>query len=165
MSGVTGSRRQSVAAELAVHPTSAGMVGHFTLQRRAAYMKWLVFGVGLPLLPFAGRALAASIDRGGFTWSSLLGDGELLVIATVLATAVIGDLLFDFTGLAGPTGQLRVATRLRVGLVWLSMHARQYSTTSSLAPVAEGNRRYAGDSPTPLESPAKRQRAGRRLAR
>jgi hypothetical protein len=70
------------------------------LGRRSALIKWLIFGVLLPLLPFAARALAAWVDNSSSTLSfnSLLSDGELLVVATVIAAAVIGDLLFDFSG-------------------------------------------------------------------
>ena len=71
------------------------------LSRRTALIKWLIFGVLLPLLPFAARALAAWVDNSSksLTFNSLLSDGELLVVATVISAAVIGDLLFDFTGI------------------------------------------------------------------
>jgi hypothetical protein len=70
------------------------------VDRRAQYVKWLIFGVVLPLLPFAARALAAWVDNSSssLSFTVLLGDGELLVVATVIAAAIIGDLLFDFTG-------------------------------------------------------------------
>ena len=54
----------------------------------------------LPLLPLGARALAAWFDNSTQDLSpyKLLSDGELLVIATVIAAAIIGDLLFDFSG-------------------------------------------------------------------
>lgn len=68
--------------------------------RRPIFAKWLIFGVLLPLLPFAARALAAWVDdnSNSLSFNSLLSDGELLVVATVISAAVIGDLLFDFSG-------------------------------------------------------------------
>lgn len=71
-----------------------------SVDQRAAGIKWLIFGVVLPLLPFAARALAAWLDgaSSSLSFRALFGDGELLVVATVISAAVIGDLLFDFTG-------------------------------------------------------------------
>jgi hypothetical protein len=48
----------------------------------------------------AARALAAWLDNAAqsLSFTTLFSDGELLVVATVIAAAVIGDLLFDFSG-------------------------------------------------------------------
>lgn len=68
--------------------------------RRPTYVKWLIFGVSLPLLPLAARVLAAWLDNAtqSLSFTALFSDGELLVVATVIAAAMIGDLLFDFSG-------------------------------------------------------------------
>jgi hypothetical protein len=66
---------------------------------RGARVKWLIFGVTLPLLPIAARIAAAWLDGAatlGFV--DLFGEGELLVLATVIAAAGIGDLVFDLRG-------------------------------------------------------------------
>lgn len=77
------------------------------LQERSSlsgnYVKWSIFGVALPLLPLFAHVLAALLSpspltREGASFTSLFSDGELLVIATVIAAAAIGDLLFDFPG-------------------------------------------------------------------
>ena len=70
------------------------------LGRRPAYVKWWIFGVLLPLLPLGARVLAAWFDNAAksLSFTTLLSDGELLVIATVISAAIIGDLLFDFSG-------------------------------------------------------------------
>jgi hypothetical protein len=70
---------------------------------RTSYVKWSIFGVALPLLPLAAHALAALVSpftagEGGLSFTTLFSDGELLVIATVISAAVIGDLLFDISG-------------------------------------------------------------------
>ena len=69
--------------------------------RRPTYVKWLIFGVSLPLLPLAARVLAAWLDNAtqSLSFTALFSDGELLVVATVIAAAIIGDLLFDFSAL------------------------------------------------------------------
>lgn len=56
--------------------------------------------MSLPLLPLVARTLAAWLDNApqGLSFTTLFSDGELLVVATVIAAAVIGDLLFDFSG-------------------------------------------------------------------
>jgi hypothetical protein len=66
---------------------------------QASYVKWSIFGVALPLLPLAAHVLAALVSPfsagEGASFTTLFSDGELLVIATVISAAVIGDLLFD----------------------------------------------------------------------
>lgn len=70
---------------------------HWGPFRIAVFVRWLIFGVSLPLLPIGSRAMAQWIDGSSvdFTLSGLFGDGELLVIATVVSAAGIGDLVFD----------------------------------------------------------------------
>lgn len=66
---------------------------------RGARLKWWVFGVLLPLLPIGARVAAAWLDGAGtLGFVDLFGDGELLVLATVVAAAAIGDLVFDLRG-------------------------------------------------------------------
>jgi hypothetical protein len=62
--------------------------------------KWGLFGVILPLLPIVGRIAAFVLDdnASSLTFVDLFGDGELLVLATVIAAAGIGDLTLDFAG-------------------------------------------------------------------
>jgi hypothetical protein len=96
-------------------------VGVTVLQ--ASYTKWLIFGVALPLLPLAAGVLAAFLNplgNGGLTFTSLnhlLGDGELLVIATVIAAAVIGDLLFEISDYNDATSWIRAGTLCAVSLL------------------------------------------------
>lgn len=72
------------------------------------YVKWGIFGVALPLLPLGGGVLVAYLSPHGHeSYSHLLGDGELLIIATVIAAAVIGDLLFDISPDPGKNGIIR----------------------------------------------------------
>lgn len=65
--------------------------------RIAALTKWAIFGVLLPLLPVAGHVAAAvwAGDVSELSFSSIFGDGELLVLATVVAAAAFGDLVFE----------------------------------------------------------------------
>jgi hypothetical protein len=70
------------------------------------YVKWGIFGVALPLLPLAAGVLAGYLNprRVHESFTGLLGNGELLIIATVISAAVIGDLLFDISGYSGRAG-------------------------------------------------------------
>jgi hypothetical protein len=90
-----------------------------SIGRRAAYVKWLIFGVALPLLPFAARLLAAWLDNAtrSLSFTSLFSDGELLVVATVIAAAVIGDLLFDFSGRNEVRGRTTIAVLCALSLL------------------------------------------------
>jgi hypothetical protein len=66
-------------------------------ERAYVVTRWLIFAVAIPLLPIAAKVLAEWIDEGRSNWSgsNLFSDGELLVLATVIAAAGIGDLVFD----------------------------------------------------------------------
>jgi hypothetical protein len=65
----------------------------------ASRAKWWIFGVSLPLLPIGARVAAAWLDgQASLGFVDLFGDGELLVIATVIAAAIIGELMFDLRG-------------------------------------------------------------------
>jgi hypothetical protein len=79
-----------------------------TVSLSAGCVKWLVFGVALPLLPLAARVLTALLG-GHLSFASLFGDGELLVIATVIAAAVIGDLLFESTDYMDTWSRIKAA--------------------------------------------------------
>jgi hypothetical protein len=78
----------------------------------ANYVKWGIFGVALPLLPLAGGLLAGLLDprAAHLSFAALLGNGELLVIATVISAAVIGDLLFDISRHPQIVGNIIAAT-------------------------------------------------------
>lgn len=67
------------------------------LQRRNTFARWALFGVLLPLLPIMARVSASWVDIGHPTtdYRTLFGDGDLLVLAVVVAAAGIGDLLFS----------------------------------------------------------------------
>lgn len=66
-------------------------------ERTLNLTKWVLFGVAVPLLPIVSRMLAEWMDLGhaDLRIEHLYGDGELLVLATVIAAAGIGDLIFD----------------------------------------------------------------------
>src|SRR6476660_6849511 len=87
--------------------------------RRAAYFKWAIFGVSLPLLPLITRALAAWLVNAtqDLSFITLFSDGELLVVATVIAAAVIGDLLFDISGRNETRGHSAIAVLCAIALV------------------------------------------------
>lgn len=96
--------------------------------RRVAYVKWLIFGVALPLLPFAARGLAAWLDNEtrSLSFTSLFSDGELLVVATVIAAAVIGDLLFDFSGHNEVRGRTTIAVLCALSLLVVVISVLMY---------------------------------------
>ena len=87
--------------------------------RRAAYVKWSIFGVFLPLLPLVARALAAWLAHSTqeLSFIRLFSDGELLVVATVIAAAVIGDLLFDISGRNEVRSHLTIAVLCAIALL------------------------------------------------
>jgi hypothetical protein len=72
----------------------------------------------LPLLPIGGNILSHWIDgqAAAVNFRGLFGDGELLVLATVVAAAGIGDLVFDLRR-DGRSGQLRDAIGISFALV------------------------------------------------
>ena len=58
--------------------------------------------MALPLLPLAAGVLAGYLNpRAHEPFVALLSNGELLIIATVISAAVIGDLLFDISRAVG----------------------------------------------------------------
>ncbi len=79
--------------------------------------KWLVFSVLLSLLPIGARIAASSFSGSALTANELLKNGELLVLATVLTAAAIGDLVFDLNRLRESPG--RVAGVVTVNLLVL----------------------------------------------
>ena len=85
------------------------------LVRSGHLTKWAVFGVVLPLLPIAGHIAAAwfAADTRQLGFVSLFGDGELLVLATVVSAAAFGDLAFDLYS----NGSRRYEYRFRVAVV------------------------------------------------
>ena len=70
---------------------------HFADPRSAKLTKWAVFGVALSLLPVAAKFVAAFMQgRSSMpAFDEVFGDGELLIVATVIAAVRIGDLTFD----------------------------------------------------------------------
>jgi hypothetical protein len=107
------------------------------------YVKWGIFGVALPLLPLAAGVLAEYLNpRTHESFKALLGNGELLIIATVISAAVIGDLLFDVSGYSGKNGiiaailcafalLLVVVSVLAYGLVTVSPHNPYVGNTAA----------------------------------
>jgi hypothetical protein len=81
--------------------------------RQAAFVRWAAFGVVLPLLSVFAHVAVAWLDDDHLGVVGLLADGELLVLATVVAAAGLGDLVFDLR--AGTTGT--EVHRLRAGAV------------------------------------------------
>src|SRR5215469_10504126 len=72
---------------------------------RMKFVKWSIFGVALPLLPLLAVGLDGVLYRGPdgaastTSFVKILGNGDLLIVAIVIAAAAIGELLFD-----GPVG-------------------------------------------------------------
>ena len=90
--------------------------------RRAAIVRWGVFSVVLPLLPIGAHLAAAWLNDETATVSfvNLFADGELLVLATVIAAAGIGEVTFDVLrqpGLLKPGGDLGLAVASAGALV------------------------------------------------
>lgn len=82
--------------------------------------KWLIFSVLIPLLPIGAHIAAGYFsDRSSdVTFIKLFGDGELLVLATVISAAAIGDLVFDTLKRATSAPQLsRIAITVAANLV------------------------------------------------
>ncbi len=89
---------------------------------RGTRVKWLIFGVLIPLLPVGARLAAAWLDGGGtFGFTGLFGDGELLVLATVVAAASIGEVLFSFRRGHWGSSRLRTAVITAAALVVVVM--------------------------------------------
>jgi hypothetical protein len=85
---------------------------------RGARVKWLIFGVLIPLLPVGARFAAAWLDgRTHFDFATFFGDGELLVLATVVAAASVGEVLFSFQRDQLSAGPLRTAVITASALV------------------------------------------------
>lgn len=106
------------------------------LQRRNTFARWVLFGVLLPLLPIMARVSASWVDIGHPTtdYKTLFGDGDLLVLAVVVAAAGIGDLLFSTRRhvMIGPREAVAISLALFVvvlsgvayGLVTLKQESR-----------------------------------------
>ncbi len=65
-------------------------------RRRASLARWALFSVSLPLLPVFATLIVHwfTNDASEITFTTVFGDGELLVLATVVAAAGIGDVFF-----------------------------------------------------------------------
>jgi len=111
---------------------------------QASYTKWLVFGVALPLLPLAAGVLAAVLNPFPFkgpSFTNVLGDGELLVIATVIAAAVIGDLLFEISAYNDAVSWIRAGTLCAAALLIVVVSVLIYG----LIAVHSQSRDYSGE--------------------
>src|SRR5215471_19270131 len=111
---------------------------------QASYTKWLVFGVALPLLPLAAGVLAAVLHPFPFkgpSFTNVLGDGELLVIATVIAAAVIGDLLFEISAYNDAVSWIRAGTLCAAALLIVVVSVLIYG----LIAVHSQSRDYSGE--------------------
>ena len=58
---------------------------------RAKFRRWLIFIFLLALLPILFNLLLIPVFAPPLTWASLLGEGELLLIAVGFSTAALGD--------------------------------------------------------------------------
>jgi hypothetical protein len=56
-------------------------------------LKWLIFSVLLALLPLAYNCLHVLTRNGSLSLASLLGKGELLLIAASISAAAVGSLI------------------------------------------------------------------------
>lgn len=62
------------------------------LSTKDKLLHWLFFGVIMSLVPFAATVFG-DLDRGiGMSLSNLFGQGQLLIIATIISAGGIGDL-------------------------------------------------------------------------
>jgi hypothetical protein len=59
----------------------------------AAMIRWMLFGVGLALLPIAWNGISSLARGGDASFTTVLGNGELLLIAAVLGATTAGDLV------------------------------------------------------------------------
>ena len=57
--------------------------------------KWFVFSVCIALMPIIFSFIVLSIQRNNVSLASLLGRGELLILASALCAAALGDLLMS----------------------------------------------------------------------
>jgi hypothetical protein len=80
-------------------------------------MHWLIFGVVMALIPF-GAAILSDSDRGiSITLGTLFGQGELLIVATIISAGGIGDLFGAKVGESRRTARLLVLGFSIVSLV------------------------------------------------
>lgn len=54
---------------------------------------WLIFGVVVTLTPFIFSFLQSVDSRRGFAFSSVLGDGQLLLVSVAIAAGAFGELV------------------------------------------------------------------------
>jgi hypothetical protein len=55
---------------------------------------WLIFGVIIGCLPIIGNLLKLLFSAGGLTMNALLAQGDLFLIAAILAAGAIGEVVF-----------------------------------------------------------------------
>jgi len=128
-------------------PTTAHLINYpgptAWINIQANYTKWLIFGVALPLLPLAARVLAVFLNPFGVgqSFTDILGNGELLVIATVIAAAVIGDLLFEISDFDNTTSRIQAACLSAVALLIVVVSVLTYG----LIAVNVQSHHYIGD--------------------
>jgi hypothetical protein len=53
---------------------------------------WLVFGVVIGALPLYADGVKEALSAGGFRFNDVLGQGELLIVAAVIAAGAMGEL-------------------------------------------------------------------------
>src|SRR5215471_3751160 len=92
--------------------------------------------------PSSQAVLAALFNPfGGFSFTDIFGDGELLVIATVIAAAVIGDLLFEISDFDNTTSRIQAACLSAVALLIVVVSVLTYG----LIAVNVQSHHYIGD--------------------
>jgi hypothetical protein len=68
------------------HPKRTRVIGRLLL--------WLIFGVIIGCLPIIGNLLKLVFSAGGLTMNALLAQGDLFLIAAILAAGAIGEIVF-----------------------------------------------------------------------
>jgi len=133
-------------------------------ERPLIFTKWAIFAVSLPLLPIVSKLFAEWMDEGTPNWSAsnLFGDGELLVLATVIAAAGIGDLVFDMREL-DVRRTFREATAIALALVCVVVSVTLYALVTLKREQLTPGQQAVADSVKPQEAAVVSQQENVRL--
>jgi len=95
---------------------------------------WVVFGVGLSLLPILFDATRASIVGGKSSFTEAMGRGELLLVTTTLCAASAGELFGS-----GEAAKVSKIVSGGVAVILLILCAFFYAEVSSLLRATPAN--------------------------